>query len=191
MTPDEVKQATKKPRVDVDIPNCFQPVHSSFSAPHLSNIPCQDPYLDQAQDPYLDQAQDQAQDQAEGQDCTTAVFSIPKQLSQDQEQYQDGSAALLDAARRGNIKEINKLLNQGVDVNARNQWGVSALAVAVAANKEAAVIALMSRGADVNARVTVSAALLLIERLSNRPCSRYAGLASGVPLLVHAGAPRC
>ena len=161
----------KRPRVDDDTPDSTQPADSPGPAAHLFNTPCQGPNVDQAQEQGV-------------------IFPIPAELPQNPKQRKEGSARLLEAARKGNVKQINKLLNQGIDVNADYPWGVSALAVAVAANKEAAVAALVSRGANVNARLTVSAATIRTGHPSTKLLLMVT-LVTGVQLLVHAGASRC
>jgi ankyrin repeat protein len=60
--------------------------------------------------------------------------------------------ALWAAVRAGDVKAINKAIEDGADVNARNEYGVSALWIAAGKGKLEVVKALVDRGADVNSR---------------------------------------
>jgi outer membrane protein assembly factor BamB len=64
----------------------------------------------------------------------------------------DMPEALWAAVRNGDTKAIAILLDQGVDVNARNKIGVTALWIAAGKGKLDVVELLVKRGADVNAR---------------------------------------
>jgi ankyrin repeat protein len=59
---------------------------------------------------------------------------------------------LLDAACQGNWRRIKKLLNSGVDVNAKNEYGRTALHYAAYSGSAATARELLARGADVNAK---------------------------------------
>jgi outer membrane protein assembly factor BamB len=60
--------------------------------------------------------------------------------------------ALWAAVRTGDVKAIQKALDDGADVNAKNEYGVSALWIAAGAAKPEVIDLLVSKGADVNAR---------------------------------------
>lgn len=60
--------------------------------------------------------------------------------------------ALWSAVRSGDVKAIQKALDQGADVNARNEYGVTALWIAAGKGKFEVVELLVKSGADVNAR---------------------------------------
>jgi outer membrane protein assembly factor BamB len=60
--------------------------------------------------------------------------------------------ALWAAVRAGDAKAVSAALDQGADVNARNEIGVSALWIAAGKDKPDVVELLVRRGADVNAR---------------------------------------
>ena len=59
---------------------------------------------------------------------------------------------LLKAARTGDIKTLQELLDQKTDVNFKNRYGQTALGFAVDANSLAAVTLLLDRGADPNVK---------------------------------------
>ncbi|MFO0847534.1 MAG: PQQ-binding-like beta-propeller repeat protein [Gemmataceae bacterium] len=60
--------------------------------------------------------------------------------------------ALWAAVRAGDVKAIRAALDAGADVNARNEYGVTALWVAAGKGKPEVVELLVKQGADVNAR---------------------------------------
>lgn len=60
--------------------------------------------------------------------------------------------ALWAAVRAGDVKAIAAALDNGADVNARNEIGVSALWIAASKDKLDVIELLVQRGADVNAR---------------------------------------
>lgn len=60
--------------------------------------------------------------------------------------------ALWAAVRSGDVKAIQKALDDGADVNAKNEYGVSALWVAAGSAKPEVIELLVGKGADVNAR---------------------------------------
>lgn len=62
------------------------------------------------------------------------------------------AAALLNAARNGDVAGVRRLLGQGASANVRTPQGVPVLTLAVAADKPASVVALLAAGADPNAR---------------------------------------
>lgn len=61
---------------------------------------------------------------------------------------------LRNAARRGDRDEVVKLLDQGIDVNAPSEYGVTPLAMACDHGQLAVVQTLLERGADANAKDT-------------------------------------
>lgn len=63
------------------------------------------------------------------------------------------SATLFSAARNGNIEQLHRLLKAGIDVNARNGDGMTALMIAAAAEQTEMVKQLIESGADVNAKI--------------------------------------
>jgi ankyrin repeat protein len=60
--------------------------------------------------------------------------------------------ALWAAVRNGDAEAAKALLEQGTDVNAKNEIGVTALWIAASKGKAEVVELLLKRGADVNAR---------------------------------------
>ncbi len=60
--------------------------------------------------------------------------------------------ALWAAVRSGDVKAVQEALDKGADVNARNEYGVSALWIAAGKGKRDVVELLVQHGADVNAR---------------------------------------
>src|SRR5205823_13294728 len=60
--------------------------------------------------------------------------------------------ALWAAVRGGDPKAVAAVLDAGADVNARNEYGVTALWIAASKGKPAVVGLLLDRGADPNAR---------------------------------------
>ena len=61
-------------------------------------------------------------------------------------------AKLIDVAKVGNTGMVQRLLNQGIDVNAKDEFGDTALMYASAGGHAETVELLLSRAADVNAR---------------------------------------
>jgi len=60
--------------------------------------------------------------------------------------------ALWAAVRVGDVKAVAAALNNGADVNAKNEIGISALWIAAGKDKPNVIELLVQRGADVNAR---------------------------------------
>ncbi|MCL7390365.1 MAG: ankyrin repeat domain-containing protein [Thaumarchaeota archaeon] len=59
---------------------------------------------------------------------------------------------LIDAAERGYLEEVRRLLDKGADVNARNDWWETPLHHAANGGHLSVVKLLVERGADINAR---------------------------------------
>lgn len=74
---------------------------------------------------------------------------------------------LMIAASKGYVKEINKLVARGADVNAENQNGVTPLILAVAENKADAVAALLAHDPDVDKFTSLNETPLLIAVKNN------------------------
>lgn len=64
------------------------------------------------------------------------------------------SDQFLEAAKKGDVAELKKLLEQGVNVDSKNKYGVTALAFACSKGQLDAVQLLIERGANVNAEDT-------------------------------------
>jgi ankyrin repeat protein len=62
------------------------------------------------------------------------------------------SEALIDAATRGDLKQIQRLLDGGADVNAKDRSGDTALMRASSKGHLEIVRLLLQKGADVNAK---------------------------------------
>ena len=60
--------------------------------------------------------------------------------------------ALWAAVRAGDVKAVQAALDSGADVNARNEYGVTALWIAAGKPKPEVAELLVAKGADVNAR---------------------------------------
>jgi ankyrin repeat protein len=60
---------------------------------------------------------------------------------------------LIDAARQGNVKEVERLLEAGADVNATNERGETVLMRAAEHGQTEACAFLIAKGADVNAKI--------------------------------------
>lgn len=59
---------------------------------------------------------------------------------------------IFEAAQRGNLEELNKLIKEGAYVNAKDDYGCTALMWAVDCNNVKCVNALLKSGADVSIR---------------------------------------
>ncbi len=96
-------------------------------------------------------------------------------------QTNDLSERLLEAARAGDVEQINTLLGQGADVNASTRYGATALHYASDKGHFEAVKLLLSRGAQVNVNDNFYGETPLTWSLSNG----HLGIAK---LLIEAGA---
>ncbi len=85
---------------------------------------------------------------------------------------------LVDAARRGNLDELNQFLNAGAAINAKGSAGLSALEVARISGREDAVALLKTKGA---VEGTIPSGELLVDDLYKPFQTKYA---SGVAVLV-------
>ena len=65
---------------------------------------------------------------------------------------EDLNRTFIGAAMSGDVELIKTLLDKGVDVNAKDQYGQIALITAAQEGQFGAVRLLLERGADVNAR---------------------------------------
>ena len=67
---------------------------------------------------------------------------------------QDQTLALIEAARKGDLKKVQELLKKGADVNAKDEKeeGITALMAASIAGHLDIVRLLLKKGADVNAK---------------------------------------
>jgi outer membrane protein assembly factor BamB len=59
---------------------------------------------------------------------------------------------LWTAARKGDVKTVDRLLARGIDVNAKNEIGITALWLATGEGRDAVVKTLLAHKADANAR---------------------------------------
>jgi outer membrane protein assembly factor BamB len=64
------------------------------------------------------------------------------------------SDQFLEAAKKGDVAELKKLLDQGVNVDSKNKYGVTALGFACSKGHLDAVQLLIERGANINAEDT-------------------------------------
>ncbi|MFO0937995.1 MAG: PQQ-binding-like beta-propeller repeat protein [Gemmataceae bacterium] len=89
--------------------------------------------------------------------------------------------ALWAAVRSGDVKAIQAALDQGANINARNEYGVSALWIAAGSSKTEVVDFLVRKGANVNARDEIWYQTPLSAAVSDRKLDT-------VKLLIKAGA---
>jgi hypothetical protein len=69
---------------------------------------------------------------------------------------------LIDAAQKGDTAGVNALLNEGVDVNAKDKYGYTALMYASKEGHTETVKALLEKGADVNAKSKKGTTALIV-----------------------------
>jgi ankyrin repeat protein len=93
---------------------------------------------------------------------------------------EDGTAALMEAARTGNTEAVRALIDGGVDVNAKTEKGTAALMFAASKGHAETVTALIDGGADVNAKTPKGTSALMI--------AAHSGHIEIVEILVGAGA---
>ena len=65
---------------------------------------------------------------------------------------QELSSQFIDAAEKGNLAEVENLLDKGADINTKGALGLTALMVASLEGHKEVVELLINKGADVNAR---------------------------------------
>jgi outer membrane protein assembly factor BamB len=82
--------------------------------------------------------------------ATAALFLVV--LAADANAGDPKRDALWAAVRAGDVQAVQAALEKGADVNACNEYGVSALWIAAGKGKLAVIELLVNRGADVNAR---------------------------------------
>lgn len=78
----------------------------------------------------------------------TLLFVLPLSFTS----YASNGAELIEAAGKGDILRVNELLAEGADVNAKNNYGVTALMGASFEGRVETVKALLAEGADVNVK---------------------------------------
>lgn len=78
----------------------------------------------------------------------------------------DKTEALAEAARKGDVSVVKKLLAEGVDVNTKFRYGATALSYACDRGNLDVVKVLLDRGADVNVKDTFYGATPLIWAVS-------------------------
>jgi ankyrin repeat protein len=79
-----------------------------------------------------------------GQLTVFAIFYSAAHASQPQ--------ALIDAARQGDLKQVQNLLDGGADINTRGYYGATPLMAASSAGNFDVVKLLLGQGADLNAK---------------------------------------
>src|SRR3954466_7947580 len=67
----------------------------------------------------------------------------------------NADSQLFDAARQGDVKQVQELLDKGADVNARNKFGATALWFAAYKNRVEVIKLLLARKADPDLRDNV------------------------------------
>ena len=81
--------------------------------------------------------------------------------------------SILTASRNGNLITLNKLINEGANVNARNRNGTTAIMIAAMYGNHRTIDILVSRGANVNAKnIDGTTALMFAVRGGSVPCIR-------------------
>jgi hypothetical protein len=74
---------------------------------------------------------------------------------------------LIQAATRGNLREVKRLVAKGADVNAKADHGYTALMVASRNGHSEVVKLLLAKGADVNARSSGGETALILASREN------------------------
>jgi len=80
----------------------------------------------------------------------------------------DNETPIHKAARRGNVKEIERLLNNGIDPNAKDKQERTPLHIAAAYGRDDAVKLLLKRGANAEASDNNNCSALYLAALNNR-----------------------
>jgi ankyrin repeat protein len=78
------------------------------------------------------------------------VWRRPQKVSKTWQRGLQPGEALIEAARRGDMRQIEHLLTTGADVNAQNKWGLTPLMAAAHGGHIVAGKLLLEKGADVN-----------------------------------------
>ncbi len=86
---------------------------------------------------------------------------------------------LIEAAKNGDTATVQRLLTEGADPNARNNYGLAALILAAAHGHTATVEALLAKGADPNAGAGTVGTALMWAALYGHPAIVQALLAQG------------
>ncbi len=79
----------------------------------------------------------------------------------------DGNTPLLKAASAGDLKEMERCLAAGSDVNAKNRQGSAAIHIAVESGRTDMALLLMSKGASLTIRDRKFRTPLMIARNKN------------------------
>ena len=82
------------------------------------------------------------------------------------DEYEHGHTALMRAAIEGNTEQVRELLNEGADINRRDDNGRTALMFAVINAYHETMKVLLEHGADVNARSNVGGTALMAAALA-------------------------
>ena len=82
------------------------------------------------------------------------------------DEYEHGHTALIRAAIEGNTEQVRELLNEGADINQKDDNGRTALMFAVINAHYATMSVLLEHGADVNARSNVGGTALMAAALA-------------------------
>jgi ankyrin repeat protein len=78
------------------------------------------------------------------------------------------ATAMFQAAQRGNVAAIEKILRGGLDVNCRDETGITPLMAAARAGQLDAVLQLLDAGGSVNASANVSGTPLMMATASGQ-----------------------
>jgi Ankyrin repeats (3 copies) len=108
------------------------------------------------------------------------IWRMPQEVVKTWPRGLEPGEALIEAARRGDMKQIAHLLATGADVNAQNKWGLTPLMAAAHGGHIEIGKLLMEKGADVNARQNGGWTALM--------CAAVRGQADAVSLLLGKGA---
>jgi hypothetical protein len=108
------------------------------------------------------------------------VWRGPQEIAETWPRGLEPGEALIEAARRGEMKQIRHLLATGADVNAQNKWGLTPLMAAAHGGHIEIGRLLMEKGADVNARQNGGWTALM--------CAAVRGQVDAVRLLLGRGA---
>jgi uncharacterized protein len=80
---------------------------------------------------------------------------------------QDQGQALIEAAKQGDLKQVQELLEKGADINTKDKDGMTALMVACLNGHAEVVKDLLAKGADVNAEAKKGFTALKMASLYN------------------------